>query len=320
MAKQRKAALLHMPMLDMAGDWVYSDEGTSGGHFPDVFDPTWAARVRRVADELCRPRAADVDLLWFIDNEMNWLPGGYGGSSWIPFPGANTTQVDSLLLYFLCTNSSSPGHAHARAFLQARYTSVSALASDWKLGAAVAAMSWPAFSAAVASLLPIEKTAARTADGHAWFELVATSYFETTTREIRRADPNHLIVGPRYSDNPPSVAGPIAGRSLRQRDRHFPDLSALARCTPRLDGPPPHRRSVRGRHRLALLPVGRARRSARAHAQRLGPPRHDLGVLLLRARRRHALDRHAVLHHPRAVCWSRRRSGLRLFGGTSPRS
>ncbi len=128
--------------LGMSFAWAINDRAPNGPrhHFPDVFDPAFAAHAQARAQDLCAPHADNGCILgWFIDNELRWGPDWRG--------------PDELLALFLALPPDTPGHAAA--------------ASD--------------------------------ANCDAFAARVAERYFAVTVAAIKRADPNHLVLGCRFA-------------------------------------------------------------------------------------------------------------------------
>jgi len=88
--------------LGMSFAWGLNDRnpGAPRQHFPDVFDPAFAAHAQARAQELCAPHADNGCILgWFIDNELRWGPDWRG--------------PEELLALFLALPPDTPGHAAA---------------------------------------------------------------------------------------------------------------------------------------------------------------------------------------------------------------
>ncbi len=148
----------------------------------DVFVPEYPDIVRQMAGERCTPRKDDPNLLgWFLDNELFWDHG------W---------QSDKTLLrlYFEFP-AGTPGRAAVLAFLrEAAGDSLEAFNATWKASLA----SWDDLpSLSPGALDPATPEAA------AWSEAFALRVFERYAGEavkaIRQADPNHLVLGCRFS-------------------------------------------------------------------------------------------------------------------------
>ena len=100
-----KQGIAYAPILDLAAKLV--PDLWRRGAFPDVFDPQFAATVRREADRICRPLRSDPWLLgYFTDNELRW------GPDW--------RSKESLLETFLQWPEYKPGRARAEQFLRER--------------------------------------------------------------------------------------------------------------------------------------------------------------------------------------------------------
>jgi hypothetical protein len=143
--------------------------GTTG--FPDVFDPSFNTSVWISARNACVSRAADPLVLgYFLDNEDSCPP--YPEPSVVTNRRTGATQrLPGALAAFLDHPVGSPGRAIA-----AEYQS--------ELMVAVTALN----SAEVTRLRA--EFAAR----------VARQYFQVTTAALRHFDPNHLILGCKFTD------------------------------------------------------------------------------------------------------------------------
>lgn len=88
--------------LGMSFAWGINDRNPASPrhHFPDVFDPAFAAHATARAQELCAPHADNGAILgWFIDNELRWGPDWRG--------------PEELLALFSALPNGTPGHAAA---------------------------------------------------------------------------------------------------------------------------------------------------------------------------------------------------------------
>lgn len=162
--------------------------------FPDVFHPRFAAYCEWTARRMCAPLRDDPWLLgYFLDNELEW----YGKN------GSETGLVDE-------TFKKPADHPAKRAlvrFLQRRYGTITRLNRAW-------GTQLPGFSALLQSRRPIvTQTAAGQRDRRDFVRLIAERYFAITTAAIRKADPNHLILGCRFAGNAPGIWD-IAGKYL----------------------------------------------------------------------------------------------------------
>ena len=130
------------------------------GGFPNVFSPEWERMCEQVAQEMCVKSKDDPDLVgYFIDNELAWW--GNGGM-W---------EDDALAGgLFGCVVALPPEHSARKAL-------------DEFLGGGSRGRS------------PSHAKEAKVA----FLSLVAERYFSVATAAIRRADPNHLILGCRFA-------------------------------------------------------------------------------------------------------------------------
>ena len=155
-------------------DWL---KGAVGDFFSEDFEKKMEATCR----QLCGPRAKDPWLLgYFTDNELRW--------------GADWRGKLSLLEEYLRFPEGAAGRKAALEFLQQRYSDIAALNRAWGTNLT----RWEELSGR-------EQTggdAART-DQAAWQEVVAKRYFATCKMAIRKADPNHLILGCRFAGQAP---------------------------------------------------------------------------------------------------------------------
>ncbi len=155
-------------------DWL---KGSVGDFFSEDFEQKMDGTCR----QLCQPRAGDPWLLgYFTDNELRW--------------GADWRGKQSLLEEYLRFPKDNAGRKAALEFLQKRYTDVAALNQAW--GTTIA--SWDQLSGH-------EESSGDTAraDQAAWQQAVAERYFAVCQKAIRKADPNHLILGCRFAGQAP---------------------------------------------------------------------------------------------------------------------
>lgn len=162
--------------------------------FPNAFDPRWERWCELQASRSCAIRKDDPWMLgYFLDNELEWF-----GKN-----GAEGGLVD-------CTWEKPADHSAKRAlvaFLRARYATIQAFNSAWgvKVGS---------FDDLAARTTPLATTTPRgNADRIAFVQLIADRYFGIMCRAIRRADPNHAILGCRFAMFAPPV-WEIAGKYL----------------------------------------------------------------------------------------------------------
>jgi len=159
----------------VGADWL---KGAIGDFFSEDFEEKMEAACR----QLCGPRSSDPWLLgYFTDNELRW--------------GADWRGKLSLLEEYLHFPESAAGRKAALEFLAQRYTDVAALNRAWGTNIT----SWDELSGR-------EETSGNAAqeDQTAWQEVVARRYFATCKKAIRKADPNHLILGCRFAGQAPA--------------------------------------------------------------------------------------------------------------------
>ncbi len=127
---------------------------------PNVFHPDFAAACEWRAREQCAPYKDDPWLIgWFIDNELAW----WGTSKRIPGTGL-----------YGCVAALPPSHSARKvldAFLAERGKAVGGSGAES-----------PSF-----------------ADKIDFLRLYARTYYEKTVSAIRKADPNHMVLGSRYA-------------------------------------------------------------------------------------------------------------------------
>lgn len=161
--------------------------------FPDVFDPRFERYCRMVAENQCRPWRDDPKLLgYYIDNELEWF--GKDGKPWALFTSAMKLGPDS------------PSKRAAVACLRKRYPAISDFNRAWGCSAS----SWDQLNAPF--LLPDPRTQNAREDVDCFVRSCAKSYFKIATDAIRRADPNHLVLGSRFAWVAPEPAWSEAGR------------------------------------------------------------------------------------------------------------
>jgi agarase len=203
------------PIVYLGGAFISHEEKQTKGPviFPDVFDPDFFVMVRQRAADVCTPRRDDPGLIgWFTDNELQWGPDWRNGQE--------------LLTYFL-NRPGSAGRAAAIGFLRGRYATIARFKKVW----GGAASRWDDLSpldppyrreglhqqdtdAERQRNLADPRRAAFIADCDAFAGVAAERYFAITAAAVRGADPNHLVLGPRFGYLPPSEVIAAAGGSL----------------------------------------------------------------------------------------------------------
>ncbi|HEX2999209.1 MAG TPA: beta-galactosidase, partial [Armatimonadota bacterium] len=162
--------------------------------FPNVFHPRFASWCERRARQICTPEREDPWLLgYFLDNELEWY-------------GKNGSEIGMVDEVFKKPATHSAKQALIR-FLRDRYPTIDAFNRAW--GTTVT--SYDALAATTEPLTP--RNTAGLKDCHAFVRLIADRYFAATTAAIRKADPNHMILGCRFAGRAPGVWD-IAGKYL----------------------------------------------------------------------------------------------------------
>ena len=151
------------------------------GAVGDFFSADFEQRMEAACRQLCEPHAKDPWLLgYFTDNELRW--------------GADWRGKQSLLEEYLRLPEGAAGRKAALEFLQQQYGDVAGLNRAW--GTKITR--WEDLSGR-------EETTGDTVrkDQAAWQEIVARRYFAACKSAIRKADPNHLILGCRFAGQAP---------------------------------------------------------------------------------------------------------------------
>ncbi len=168
--------LRRTPYTDNIGYGVKMIEGSKGywGKFPDVFDASFAAAIRRAMESKTNSSANDPWCIgYFSDNEMSW--------------GDETSLALGVL-------QSPPEQAAKREFLndlKAKYPDIAGLNSAWGTNYA----SWEAL---LESRTAPDKVKARK-DLVAFGIRLAETYFRTVRDTIKTVAPNQLYLGCRFA-------------------------------------------------------------------------------------------------------------------------
>ena len=166
---------INLDLATRAGaDWL---KGSVGDFFSEDFEQRMEATCRK----LCGPRSSEPWLLgYFTDNELRW--------------GADWRGKLSMLEEYLRFPEGSAGKKAALAFVQQRYADAAALNRAWGTNIT----GWDELKGGEPST-----TDAARKDQAAWQEVVAGRYFAACKTAIRKADPNHLILGCRFAGQAP---------------------------------------------------------------------------------------------------------------------
>jgi len=191
-------------------------EKTTWTGFPNVFDPRWEAYCTARARSVCAENRADPWLLgYFLDNELEW----YGKSH----------REDGIWADTMKWPATHSGKQALVERLRAAHGTLEAFNQAWDQKAA----SWDEVLALTA--LTASTDAARALQ-KAFLEDVAERYFAVSAAAIRKADPNHLVIGSRFAGDAPEWVWRACARHCDVVTfNHYPrvdfesgDLSALA--------------------------------------------------------------------------------------------
>lgn len=189
--------------------------------FPDVFDPLWETNLDEKCRAICAPLKENRHLLgYFLDNERGFMESFWRGQEIeVHSPTYLRAKVDAerkvvdpavpdfnphglgLLQYLLSHDQSRPGPAKAWEFVLQRHGDVQSIGKAW--GVQFAGRD------SVRELTMREESLI--SDGYRkdetdFLRLWIERYFSVTVNAIRRHDPNHLIIGCRWSGAP----GPVS--------------------------------------------------------------------------------------------------------------
>ncbi|MDQ7779704.1 MAG: beta-agarase [Planctomycetota bacterium] len=155
------------------------------GEFPDVFDPKFAATVDAAAEDACGRLKDDPWLVgYFLDNELRW------GRDW--------RAIKPLFADFMALPPTAPGKKALIEFLRSEYADdIEKFRQAWKSDAASFEELASARSLAGRPDGKSQAEAQRVKESFAG--IVADRYFQVTTSAVRRYDPNHLVLGVRFS-------------------------------------------------------------------------------------------------------------------------
>ena len=187
-------------MIHVAGDFSRLSDGRNWwAGIADPFDPRFAQALDRAVREEAAPRKDDPFLVgYFVDNELGWGDGA-----------SRDPRVRYALAYSVLAGDAREPHAHAKRalieLLRSRHDgSIENLSRSWRKTFA----SWEALQEPIQpKQLPDGRIQAVAADLAAFLSLHAGHYFEQVAAALKRHDPNHLYLGPRFaSRNPEALA------------------------------------------------------------------------------------------------------------------
>ncbi len=187
-SKLRHRGLVHTEFLNIGshlatlGDEydITPNEGRPCSAFPNVFHPDFESFCRYRARQLCAPSRGDPWLFgYFIDNELAWWGRGASG----------TGLFDAVM---------KKGAAHT-AKIALRGFLAGQAKNDLATFNGLWATQLKSFDEVLTlSALPSANEAQRAAKKD-FLRFVADRYFSVTSRAIREADPNHLVLGARFA-------------------------------------------------------------------------------------------------------------------------
>ncbi len=162
--------------------------------FPNVFNPKFEEYCMKQARERCAPHKDDPWLIgYFIDNELEWY--GKSGKEW--------GLVDDIFKL-------PPGHSAKSAlvkFLRDKYkNNLQAFNKAW-------GVKLSSFGEIDAMKEPLQaNTEQGIKDKMEFVGIIADRYFRITTKAIKSADPNHLVLGCRFAWDAPEPVWVAAGK------------------------------------------------------------------------------------------------------------
>lgn len=191
----RGRGLTYMEFTALGSDYAGKDglvEKVYWTGFPNVFNPAFAEYCEKKAREQCARLKDDPWLFgWFLDNELEWFGKG----------GADTGLADEAIK----RPATHEGKKALVELLKTEYGTIEKLNAAWKT-------SFASWDDALASTEWEEASNEKVvADKLEFVSLCADRYFSITTAAIRRADPNHMIIGCRFAGNAPPIWD-IAGK------------------------------------------------------------------------------------------------------------
>ncbi len=161
------------------------------GVFPDVYSKKFKRAARNTALTECRKLKNDIFLIgYFTDNELHW------GPDW--------RTKNSLLIDYLLLDKDAPGRSQAVSFLKQKYKDINEFNQAWNVEAIT-------FNGYVPSP-PMPASQNRKKDETEFQRIVSAEYFRICHQEIKREDPNHLILGCRFAGKAPETVLESAGK------------------------------------------------------------------------------------------------------------
>ncbi len=153
--------------------------------FPDVFHPDFPMHCDEIASRACAPVKDDPWLFgYFIDNELEWF-------------GKSKTET-GLAEDTIKLPAGTPGKRAFIEMLKSKYRSISDFNDAWNLTAG----SWEELDS---SNEWNRNSIAAMEDKKNFVRLAAEKYFSITTSSIKKADPNHMVLGSRFAGSAPQI-------------------------------------------------------------------------------------------------------------------
>ncbi|MDH7482280.1 MAG: beta-galactosidase [Armatimonadota bacterium] len=191
----RGRGLAYMEFCGLGADYAGKDPLVQRVHwtgFPNVFNPAFEKYCEERAQAQCAPLKDDPWLFgWFLDNELEWYGKG-GGDAGL----ANEA---------IKRPADHEGKKALVELLKKKYQKIQEFNATW----GTSFNSWE--EALNSSNWNEHATEKVFQDKIEFVRLCAEKYFAITTNAIRKADPNHMILGCRFAGNAPPIWD-IAGK------------------------------------------------------------------------------------------------------------
>jgi hypothetical protein len=192
----------------------WSDEGLTNQKFPytpmlylargnkwddvllSVFTPDFEARVKENARQAVKLKDDPTLIGYFLDNELPW----WGDFGW------HSDGQKTLLEKYALLGVEDGNKEALRKFFEDRYVgNIETFDDAWGLDL-------KSFDELEGPVTLTVKTKKQKAEANAWAGVVAERYFSVTTKVLREADPNHLILGVRFAGETPWEVVEACGR------------------------------------------------------------------------------------------------------------
>jgi hypothetical protein len=207
-SRERLAGLSYSNLINLGAGFVaFSDLSpvTING-FPNVFHPRWQEYCDAKAVEFCSPLKDDPWLLgYYIDNELDWH-GSNVAAFFVHTMGGKPLEY-GLILDVLNKPTDHSARLAFFAFLAGRHRDIAGLNKVW-------GTTFRSFDEITAKTLFTlgDPLPASHDDMREFLRLIADRYYAGTTSAIRKADPNHLIIGNRCAGSSQDVVMESSGR------------------------------------------------------------------------------------------------------------